>query len=555
MFNTTKYTDQRISDIISSSIRLSVVGKSKSKFGKNSKQRDFNFYVTDFNNRLQRLELSVTNLRQRIAEIDRLFILATKKKQMKPLKTQKLLQYLEEHFKLMETAQANYENARKILKQIQTSVGDSRAAKNLVESAKVWVKETDDDLSTVKRKLSGIASTQRPRFLEEKGNPEIDRLFRKISKHIKLAGQRCKDQNLGFAPSWGGKFYFYIDKIASGKRKGGLRFTRYDEIKDVPKEDGSKLSTLYIAVTVDLNFPKLLYRRFTGKFSDMYLSVTTSKVRPNALEDNFLVKNPKTVDKILDYFSSELGIAIFYDGVVFRGDSDVNKVLKERSKEFKWLTHKDIMVETEGRDIIVTVPRELAVTGDKKPVMSETEKALERLSKTGVTEDNILRQIYEKFPTTEVDLSQETLDAFDDYAEKQRDDIITRKQELEFKRKAYERIKQETEDIEKRAKMGRKLMDIELKKKKMVEIEDMIDAIQEKIDKAHEEKKKFSKEPDEDFFKELWVEVGKASGMPVHRRRVTSGMMKHKIEVGDDEMVFTFTKLQTSPKYGLQKID
>lgn len=304
-----------------------------------AKKSDLQFLFRTFRNKIAELSKQIDTSERYLEQLKRMYLRAATKGSSKTLKL------LEEKLGLLEKADKERDDAKRVYFQIKQRLGENPAAQKLLQESKILIKRTEDIYSKITKTVRGIAEKQSPVILREgeiikKLESLLNKELVKVNKNRPKGTKKCKI----------GEESFTIDS-----NKKGLVFVRYLTLNNVPKSDKSLLKTLYIPIITNLPVPKQKKGKIIGEFSDLSITFSLFKVRPIKLHKIYKIRNTKEMEGVLSFLSYENNLSLF-GGVI---KVNQKKRLEQLGKQGKVriLTDPGTKINIKGNKIKIVVPK------------------------------------------------------------------------------------------------------------------------------------------------------------------------------------------------------
>lgn len=308
-----------LADLVAKTIFTGIKAHPSYVVAYDSKQRDFQFDIQKFRNRISALDRKATSTSEELDTLSSWYVTAArkikksrlskkdkvrknKKSSRKPssIKTKEkkglVIKSLEEKFSLLDKAEAEAREGRELLAQAKSKFGKNSAAKKVLKEIDELITKLDRNKDKAYKVINKIASEQKPASLTDKN---------KIVKHgIDYIKKSLKEfDGEGKKPKLGNSYY-----SADRSEKKGVRFSRYIEILNAPKQDGSFLKRVFVVLSIDLITPRMNKGKVSGVQTPLFITILPQDVRPSALSQSFAVI--KSID-----FENNLAVLAYRNGL------------------------------------------------------------------------------------------------------------------------------------------------------------------------------------------------------------------------------------------------
>lgn len=283
-----------VADLTSKIIFKSIKADATYVIAADKKQRDFQFELQKFSNKLQVLSRKAESTLSEIDALNNWYVTAAPKKKVKKTKVKNLktikkkdkktsvARSIEEKLHILDKAESELREGKEIYAQVKSKFGKNKAASRVIKESENLIAYLQRNIDKANKVINKISADQRPATLTEK-NKKVQYLIKYVKDCVKnYDGEAKKKPKLG-------KSYYSADR----SEKGGLRFSRYLEILDAPKQDGTSFKSIYIVLSVDFQNPKFRSGKIiTNEANMLYVTIIPQDVRPSKLTQSFaLLKN------------------------------------------------------------------------------------------------------------------------------------------------------------------------------------------------------------------------------------------------------------------------
>lgn len=286
---------RNVADIISSNITVSVTAKKPVR--RDKKQRDFQYELQRFWDRIKKLQQEISEIDKNIQKVRKFYVKGAKD-------DKDIVKELEEKLNLIEQARTLYEKARKDYRRFMEdySSHNSKSVKKLYDAIIDIREEAEQKLEEANDVLSGIAEERKPQILTDDNEVVDEILGNVVNKELKKLKKRFSDSKK--QPKLGDSHY------TIGGKRDDLIFARYIEVKNVPTMDGIKLDNYYIVLAADVDIDQSR-REIDLKTENLYITMAPRIVEPDKLKNLYTVSSLKDASNALDQVAMENRIAMF----------------------------------------------------------------------------------------------------------------------------------------------------------------------------------------------------------------------------------------------------